>query len=140
MQGRPVFVDVYAHFDKNRKIKFCHDWRLQEHGPNETSVRIVVPKGTPRSPIHFRLYDETGRQLRFFNDAEESMWARVGQCPNAAGGGGQIDFSQAVSTGPNLTVHNLNSAKCNLHYALRFEDKDGRVVSYDPEIRNGGTT
>lgn len=135
---RPVFVDVYAHKDKDGGVKFCHDWRLQENGPSKGSGAIEVPYGTPRSPIRFQLHDESGRQLKFFQDATEAIWAEVDKCPGAKGGGGQIEYPEARSGGNTLKVDNANSADCELHYALRFEDKDGNVVVYDPVIRDKG--
>jgi hypothetical protein len=139
VQGaRPVFVDVYAHNDKNGDVKFCHDWRLQANGPSQGDGAIEVPRGTKRSPIHFQLHDDTGRQLKFFQDARESIWARVGKCPEAEGNGGQIDFAQAQSGGQTLRVDNDNSAQCELHYALRFKDKNDKIWVYDPIISNKG--
>ena len=138
VRARPVFVDVYAHLDKDGKVKFCHDWRLQENGPSEGNGPIEVPHGTPRSPIHFQLHDDTGLKLKFFDKSEDSIWASVDKCPDAKGGGGQIDYNDSVSGGPNLRVLNSNSEKCELHYALRFKDKNNNLQLYDPVIRNGG--
>jgi len=138
VRGRPVFVDVYAATGKDGGVDFSHDWRLRETGPIKGKGPIEVPRGTPRSPIHFRLHDETGRKLKFLDDAEEAIWARVGQCPTGKGGGGQIEYDDAVSGGPTLKVKNANSEECELHYALRFKDKDGKVECYDPVIRNKG--
>lgn len=135
---RPVFVDVYAHKDESGDIKFRHDWRLRENGPVKGNGDIEVPAGTPPSPIHFHLHDESGRKLKFFQDAEEAIWASVGKCPDAKGGGGQIEYPEARSGCNALKVDNTNSAECELHYALRFEDRDGRVVVYDPVIKNKG--
>jgi hypothetical protein len=136
---RPVFVDVYAHEDKSGEIRFSHDWRLQENGPVKGKGAIEVPQGTPPSPIHFHLRDESGRKLKFFQDAEEALWASVGKCPDAKGGGGQIEYPDARSGGNTLKVDNVNSEACELHYALRFKDRDGNVVIYDPVIRNKGS-
>jgi hypothetical protein len=136
--ARPIFVDVYAHEDKNGEVKFCHDWRLQDNGPIKGNGPIEVPQGTPPSPIHFHLYDNTGRKLKFLPEAREAIWASVGQCPKAEGGGGQIEFPEAKSGGNTLKVNNSNSADCELHYALRFKDKNGNVECYDPIFRNKG--
>jgi len=38
-----------------------------------------------------------------------------------------------------LKVVDNNSKECTLHYRLRFTDRAGRHVSYDPDIKNGGT-
>jgi hypothetical protein len=135
---RPVFVDVYAQNGKDGGVEFSHSWRLQANGPSQGSGTIEVPKGTKKSPIHFRLHDDTGRQLKFFQDAEESIWAKVGECPEEPGGGGQIDYAQAQSGGQTLRVDNANSTECELHYALRFKDKTGQTEVYDPIIANKG--
>lgn len=136
--ARPLFIDVHARVDKDGKVAFSHDWRLQDNGPIKGHGTIEVPYGTPRSPIHFKLHDDTGRQLKFFEDAKEALWARVGKCPSAKGGGGQIEYPDAKSGGNTLKVDNANSAECELHYALRFSEKDGKIEVYDPVIANKG--
>jgi len=135
---RPLFVGIYAEEDCKGEVQFSHDWRLKKNGSIKGNGAIEVPYGTPRSPIHFRLHDDSGRQLKFFQDAKEAIWASVGQCPCAEGGGGQIEYPDSVAGGNSLKVDNCNSAECDLHYALRFKDKDNNVVVYDPVIRNKG--
>ena len=136
--ARPIFVDVHAEEGKDGRVSYSHDWRLKENGPSKGKGPIEVPKGTPRSPIHFQLRDDSGRQLKFFKEARDAMWASTVHCPSAPGGGGQIEFPEAKSGGNSLKVDNLNSAECDVHYALRFEDKDGKPEIYDPVIRNKG--
>ena len=138
VRTRPVFVDVHAQTGSKGEIEFSHDWRLKEHGPGGSRGPIDVPHGTPRSPLHFKLRDTTGRRLRFFEDSKDAIWAKVDECPDCEGGGGQIDYKDSISGGPNLKVHNLNSEPCELHFALRFKDEDDIVETYDPVIRNGG--
>jgi hypothetical protein len=135
--SRPLWVNIYAD-EKDGGVVFTHDWRLKKDGPIEGKGEIIVPFGTPRSPIHFHLHDKTGRQLKFPADAQQAIWAAVGKCPGGEGGGGQIEYKDAVSGGPTLKVNNANSADCELHYALRFEDKDGNIEPYDPVIRDKG--
>ena len=135
---RPVYVNVYAREGDKGALEFTHDWRLQKNGPVKGKGAIEVPYGTPRSPIEFELHDETQRGLRFLKDANEAIWARVGKCPEAKGDGGQIEFPEAKTSSHTLKIDNANSADCELHYMLRFEDKDGATEKYDPIIRDKG--
>ena len=135
---RPLYVNVYAREDDRGVVRFTHDWRLEKNGSIKGHGTIEVPKGTPRSPIEFELHDETQRGLKFLKDANEAIWAKVGKCPDAKGDGGQIEFPEAKTSSHTLKVDNANSADCELHYMLRFEDKNGVPEKYDPVIRDKG--
>ena len=136
--GRPVIVDVFATASSKGAVEFRHEWRF-ENGPNQGNGAIDVPKAQPAdpaTPIHFHLHDDSGQALRF--DEQDPIWVERSQCPSQSSEDPEIPRSE-IDVHPNLLkVQDRNSEECELHYNLRFKDKDGAIAEYDPSIRNGG--
>jgi len=137
---QPLNVDVYA-FRVGDIVLFAHAWG-RGSDPKTKQGKIEVPKKESDVPIHFQLHDltEPKVKLSFYSDACDSIWVDTAECPTEAGHGGQIEYGS--SGGNSLKVTDLNSVKCTLHFALRFDGDplgDGPPYEYDPEIRNGGS-
>ena len=144
--GMPVIVDVTARSKAGGGVGFTHDWRW-ENGTPGGSGSIDVPereKHQPGTPIHFHFKDETVPRLGldFTDDADHAMWVKRDSCPPDYPPCEDPQIPTAnMQRSPNLLkVFDVNSEACTLHYRLRFKDRQGRPESYDPEIRNGGTT
>lgn len=138
--GSPAIVDVHAELGGGGEIVFWHEWRWQ-NGPSQGKGTIKVPQqpaNAPPTPIHFNLRDNTGRHLRFSEDALGSIWVNRTECPGSQCADNQIPEDQ-IQQAPNLLkVVDVNSEECRLHYRLRFTGDDGIAPSYDPDITNGG--
>ena len=136
--GRPVMVDVFAISSAAGKVEFSHEWRF-DNGPSQGNGTIEVPKakpGDPATPIHFHLHDRTGQSLRF--DEEDAIWVKRSQCPAESSEDPEIP-RDGIDVHPKLLkIIDRNSEECELHYNLRFKDRDGHLAEYDPSIRNGG--
>lgn len=140
--GTPAIVDVYADPAPGGGVGFSHDWHWQ-NGPSQGSGTVEIPKKTkndPGTPIHFNLVDRTGRGFDFSDDIFGAIWVNRDDCPDSQCGDDQIPQDQ-IQRSPNLLrVFDLNTEDCRLHYRLRFKDKAGESASYDPDIKNGGTS
>ena len=137
--GKPAIVDVHAESD-GAGVRFWHEWRWQ-NGPSQGKGTIKVPPRSasePGTPIHFHLHDDTGRGLRFTEDAVGAIWVKRSECPESQCSDNQIPEDQIQQAQKLLKVFNVNSEECTLHYRLRFIDEAGQPESYDPDIKNGG--
>ena len=110
------------------------DWDLDGKKPHES--RIDFEKGSGPHTVKFKLFDRTGRNLRF--DAAKPIWDHVSdtECPSPGSASGQIDVLDCSDR--ELTVSNKNSAACTLHYQLNFVDGAGAAQEVDPMFKNGG--
>jgi hypothetical protein len=113
-------------------------WTIDGKHPRE-AVIVAGHKTGPQS-LDFKLFDRTQMGLRF-NDADP-IWVHEtedDQCPTGGIQSDQITVSDCE--GRRLTIANANSGSPRtLHYQLNFVDGDGRAVSVDPVIKNGGGT
>jgi hypothetical protein len=140
--GTRVIVDVFAR-NENGPVEFTHAWRWEDGTPGDEGT-IVVPrkkKGESATPIDFHLRDETNplQGFVFTADVNGPMWVKRNTCPGQQCEDPEIPPKLMKRTDKKLSVVDLNQEDCELHYRLRFQDKDGMPDSYDPDIRNGGT-
>jgi hypothetical protein len=143
--GTPVIVHVVARTTAAGRVAFSHRWHWQGSGA-EKKGSIDVPARRPaedRTPVHFHFKDQTNppRSLVFADSADGPIWVRRGICPAADQPSRDPEIPVAeIHRSPHLLkVVDENSEVCTLHYRLRFTDRAGRHLSYDPEIKNGGT-
>jgi len=110
------------------------DWDLDGKKPHQS--QIDFPKGTGARDVAFKLFDRTGRNLRF--DSAAPIWDHVHDtdCPPSGAASGQIDIVDCSDK--QLSVNNKNSAACTLHYQLNFVDGNGQAEAVDPMFKNGG--
>jgi hypothetical protein len=135
--GKPIHVDVLAEPD-GKGVRFSHSWRFEDGQPQDGSA-IQVPrrkKDDPATSIRFHLIDRTQRKLRF--DDADPIWVDRDCCPEQQSRDAEIPAEDVKAVGITLSVTDLNSEQCTLHYNLRFRDRDGASECYDPEIKNGG--
>jgi hypothetical protein len=142
--GTPVIVEVLARTGADGSVEFSHDWRWQNGMPGGGSGAIEVPKrgkDEDGTLIHFHLRDETqpNRGLDFTDDIQGAMWVKRENCPDERSEDPEIPPGQMDASPNLLKVFDKNSEECTLHYRLRFKDRHGNAVSYDPDIKNGGT-
>lgn len=144
--GTPVFCDVIAE-TVSGSVQFTHEWRWGEHGSNQGKGTIDVPQRKPKepgTPLHFNLVDRTSpkRHLAFFENQGVAMWVLRDTCPPEANrcDDPEIPVNQMQVTATVLKALDLNGEECSLHYRLWFVGRDGKIESYDPDIRNGGKT
>lgn len=144
--GTPVIVDIYARTGRGGGVAFSHEWGWED-GLIAGNGRIDIPeknKHEPGTPIHFHLHDLTRprRGLVFSDDGGGAMWVDRNRCPpsDEPCGDAQIPEDRINRAAKLLRVFDLNSERCDLHYRLRLQDRDGNPESYDPDIRNGGNT
>jgi hypothetical protein len=144
--GTPVIVDVFAETSADGTVAFRHEWRWQDGTPGgKGSIGVPARKAhEPGTPIHFHLRDQTQprRGLDFTDDSNGAMWVLRDSCPPDGAKSEDPEVpSSKMERSPNLLkVFDENSEACTLHYRLRFKDRDGNDVSYDPDLTNGGTT
>ena len=145
--GTPVFVDVFARTASGGGVDFSHEWRWRENGPSEGDGAIKVPARKPKepgTPLHFRLRDETNpkRRLAFVENQGAAMWVLRSECPPEATrcDDPEIPPDRMTVTPFVLRAFDENNEECTLHYRLWFNDRDGKLESYDPDITNGGKT
>lgn len=141
----PIKVEIHAELDRTtHKVVFSDEWEATWKNGKQKGA-IEVPYGTPKTPIHFTLRDDTGLQLNFMNNFADVIYVGTdGTCPPPRGNqGGQITFISSVAH--LLKVNNANSgAKCDMKYALRFNGQDNvpgaenQPYVYDPDLKNGG--
>jgi hypothetical protein len=141
--GTPAIVRVVARTNRTGRVVFSHRWHWEGQAAQHRG-RINVPPRDPGeepTPIHFHLKDDTrpARRLVFADDGP--MWVRRSSCPEASQpcGDSQVPANKMERHNHLLKVVDNNSKECTLHYRLRFTDRAGRHVSYDPDIKNGGT-
>jgi hypothetical protein len=142
--GTRVIADVFARNGVGEAIDYSVEWRWENGDPGGSGA-IEVPekkKGEKGTPIDFHLHDETQphRGLVFTDDVKGPIWIQLESCPTDQCLDGQFPADQIKRTDKLLSVVDDNSVKGDLHYRLRFRDKDGNPDSYDPEIKNGGST
>lgn len=136
--GTPVIADVFARKDGGR-IKFDLRWRFEnDAGEREDPIDIPPKKYTePGTMIHFHLHDRTGRGLAF--DPVHPIWVSRAECPEDWSADPEIP-KDGIDRHPKLLkVLDRNQDKCELHFALVFEDHQGNRVPFDPRIINGGS-
>lgn len=144
-----VEVTVLATPDGEHGVEFQCKW--SDDSGTSHSGPIEFPLGASKNKVKFRLEDRTGLELEFLDQPHEAIWFNADGCPNDGNGTdlGQIT-DKAVERDPvsskrkKLTLTNLNTQDCSLHYALRFTgkapDSGGQQSLYvcDPELRNRG--
>ena len=144
--GTPVFCDVIAKTGPGGVV-FSHEWRWGEHGKSEGKGSIDVPKRKPKepgTPLHFNLHDHTDpkRHLAFAEHQKAAMWVKRDSCPPADKmcEDSEIPVDRMEVSAKTLKAFDLNDEECTLHYRLWFIGRNGKLESYDPDIRNGGKT
>lgn len=146
-----VDVTVLATLHDDDGVQFHCSWRDDSGAWH--SGPISFPFGYSKNKVKFRLDDRTGLDLEFLDQTHEAIWFDSDGCPRDRDGSdlGQI-ADRAVEKDPvsskrrKLSLTNLNTEECNLHYALRFTGKDVSVGGgdysppyvCDPELRNRG--
>lgn len=146
--GTRVFVEVTARNGAEGEVEFTHEWKWEDGSPGGGRGAIEIPakkKGDPATPMRFRLYDRTEprRGLEFARDEDGGpMWVRRDRCPpkDVKSEDPEIPARDMRPNRAFLNVVNINDEACTLHYRLRFKADDEGIESYDPEIRNGGST
>lgn len=143
--GTPVIVQVIARTNAQGRVVFSHRWEWADGWPGGKG-RIHIPsrKGIEKAtPIHFHLKDKTNpsRGLFFTDASNGAMWVQRGSCPTGklSCDDPEIPTNKMQRSPHLLKVIDENSEECTLHYRLRFKGRVGRGVTYDPEIKNGGT-
>jgi hypothetical protein len=148
--GTKIDVDVVATRHEDKGVDFVCTWQ-DGNGP-WYSGPIVLPRQSGERDIEFKLDDKTGLKLNFETSANSAIWIKEGSCPTSGHGNddkGQIKDKQVDTNDKKLTLKNLNTEECVLHYALRFTGDSWTSASgvkheppyvYDPEFRNGGGT
>jgi hypothetical protein len=146
-----VEVTVLATLHDHHGVEFHCSW------PDDSgawhSGPIEFPFGASKNKVKFKLDDRTGLDLEFLDQPHDAIWFDVGGCPCDANG---IDLGQitdkevhkdAVSSKrKRVTLTNLNTQECSLHYTLRFTGKEMSIggadysppYACDPELRNRG--
>jgi hypothetical protein len=138
-----VEVRVFAN-KVGDEIAFTHDWRANAGDPQDPPIDLPAKSG--QWDLNIQLHDCTGLGLEFEtkkNKGADDMWVHKGNgCPPAKGdGGGHVTFTDVTSDLLKARDNtNGNGEPCDLHFMLRFKDKDRKKHLYDPIIRNGGTT
>ena len=140
----PVIVDVFARSGPGGDVAFSHEWGWEDAGVSGHGT-IDIPKKNeddPGTPIHFHLHDLTRprRALEFTNDAGGAIWVDRNRCPppDRICSDEQIPDGKIRRAAKVLRVVDENTEECVLHYRLRFQARDGKPESYDPDITNGG--
>lgn len=142
-----VEVTVLATLHDDHGVEFDCSWRDDSGAWH--SGPIEFPYGASKNKLKFVLDDRTGLDLEFLDQPHDAIWFEADACPTEANGTdlGQITDKEvhkdAVSSKrKKLTLTNLNTQECSLHYALRFtgEPLDTQQPPYvcDPELRNRG--
>jgi hypothetical protein len=146
-----VEVTVLATLHDQHGVEFHCSW------PDDSgawhSGPISFPYGASRNKLKFKLDDKTGLDLEFLDQPHDAIWFDANSCPVDGNGTelGQITDKEVhkdsvSSKRKKLTLTNLNTQECSLHYALRFTGKaldSGAKVQKplyvcDPELRNRG--
>lgn len=145
--SKNVEVTVVATIDDHGGVNFNHSWDdgsgVSNKGP------IEFPLGASNNRMKFLLDDQTGLKLQFVGKAEDAVWFSADGCPT---GGPTDDLGQikdktveqdaVTAHRKKLTLTNVNTEDCTLHYALRFDGNSSGNAKppyvYDPEIRNRG--
>ena len=112
------------------------DWEIDGQKPKQSSIEF--PHRTGPHTIHFKLDDQTGRDLQFHST--EAFWADKNDEKRCPPRGGTTEQTRVVASGSDrLTVLNHNKGEpCTICYQLNFVDGDGRSEEVDPEFKNGG--
>lgn len=142
-----VEVTVLATLHDKHGVEFHCSW------PDDSgawqSGPLEFPLGASKNKIKFKLDDRTGLDLQFLDDPHDAIWFNADECPSDGNGAdlGQITDKEVQkdpvsSKRKKLTLTNLNTQECSLHYALRFTGSESDVQSppyvCDPELRNRG--
>jgi len=143
--SRNVDVTVVATLHQDHEVHFHCMWEDEEGAWHSDAIEF--PPGASRNKLKFKLEDRTGLDLQFLDKPHEAIWFDAGKCPCDGHGTdlGQIT-DRNVEKDPvsakrkKLTLTNLNTEECSLHYALRFKGKASatKVYACDPELRNRG--
>src|SRR5689334_16376333 len=141
--GTRIKVDVQATDSPGGTIEYSIDWHWDDGTPGGKGA-IEVPekkKGEKGTPIDFHIDDQTKppRGIIFVDDVKGPVWIKLDSCPDDYCLDDQFPADEIKRTDKQLTVLDENLVKSDLHYRLRFKDKDGNPDSYDPEIKNGGS-
>ncbi|HVM39051.1 MAG TPA: hypothetical protein VM265_11780 [Sphingomicrobium sp.] len=140
--GTPVLVEVYAQPCPKDQIAWSSRWKFRgsSHWQEDPIVIPAKKADQAATPIQFDLIDSTGRGLKFEAAAEHAIWSRRNQCPDEDQPchDSELELSCGAPQLKRLTVLDRNTVECSVFYRLRFRDRNGKPVSYDPEIRNGG--
>lgn len=146
-----VEVTVSATLHDENGVEFHCSWP-DDSGALQSGP-IEFPYGASRNKLKFKLDDQTGLNLEFLDQPHDAIWFNADSCPSTGDGTdlGQITDKE-VQKDPvsakrgKLTLTNLNTQECSLHYALRFTGKPlnsgGKIQNppyvCDPELRNRG--
>lgn len=104
-------------------------------GPGVDGGTIELSKGDPHV-LTFQLVSSNVSGLSFVADADRPFCSSTDGCPGKDDDTGQFHDAKVSSSGQRLTVMADASAEPIVHYALRFKDSSGAVVTCDPIIIN----
>ena len=88
--------------------------------------------------IFYHLDDDSGLGLRFHKNKADALWVQQGDCPKAVCHDHEFKVVGVSPDRLRLEVKNENTLAQTYGYALRFEDRDGRAVDFDPIVINNG--
>ena len=144
-----VEVTVLATLHDEHGVEFHCTW--PDDSGTWHSGPIEFPSGASKNKVKFKLEDRSGLELQFLDQPDDAIWFDATGCPSSGNGNdlGQIkdktvEKDPVSSKRKKLTLTNLNTQECSLHYALRFTSKaaqsGGQQPLYvcDPELRNRG--
>lgn len=146
-KSKNVEVTVLATLDPDGGVDLKCSW------PDDSgawqSGPIEFPYGSGNNKVKFKLDDQTDLDLQFLDQPGDAIWFNVDTCPSDGKGNdlGQItdkalEKDSVSAKRKKLTLTNLNTNECSLHYALRFDGKAAPAASppyvCDPEFKNRG--
>lgn len=139
-QGDPkegeIHLDVIAAEGGGGAPPFSLSERPGEDQYLEADNVLNMKKARKKFRIFYRLVDNSGLGLRFQRDKRDALWVQEGECPRSEC---HHDEFKAVRVSPEeLEVKNENTAEQRYSYTLRFQDREGRPVDFDPVIINNG--
>ncbi|HVM37552.1 MAG TPA: hypothetical protein VM265_04100 [Sphingomicrobium sp.] len=140
--GTPVVVRVTARPGAD-DIDWSLKWQFRGQSDWHDDPIVIPPKkkAQPATPITFELIDETRRCLKFQPTARDAIWSLRSGCPGEklSSHDTELELNGPPPQSKQLTIVDRNWDKCSVYFRLRFRDDAGKEVSYDPEIRNGGS-
>ena len=147
MKSKNVEVTVAATLGQSGSVDFECLWK-DDTGASGSGA-IEFPFGAGNNKLQFKLDDRTGLKLEFMDQPDDAIWFSVDGCPHGGPSDdlGQItdksvETDQVSAKRKRLTLTNLNTEECTLHYALRFDGAPSGSMKppyvHDPEIRNRG--
>ncbi len=97
---------------------------------------LDMKKAKKKFRIFYHLDDNSGLGLRFQKDKKDALWVQQGACPKSECH--HQEFKAVGVSAEELEVKNENTVAQRYSYTLRFEDREGRAVDFDPVVINNG--